>query len=117
MLNDDGPQQVTIYSNVRYYLYPKFTFQCSKVFNILFLDSGNAYFNYFLLEMRALLYAVIIDNFLPFIILLVCNVIIICKMQNVMKRRTEKLNVETHKNVYGVLPMMLGELREIFTKT
>ncbi len=55
------------------------------------------------------MYAVIIDNFLPFIILLVCNVIIICKMQQVMKSRTQKLNIETQKNVYGVLPMMLGK--------
>ena len=78
-----------------------------SVINSIFLGSTNAAWDYFLKEVRTALYETV-DPFLPFVILLTCNIIIIFKMVKAGQERAKKLSHDSEQNVYGVLPTMLG---------
>ncbi len=74
---------------------------------ILFLDVSNEEWHYFIWNIRMpLRYSM--DPFLPFTILLSCNIIIIYKMVRVKKKRVKKFGKEEEENIYGCIPMMLG---------
>ena len=71
--------------------------------------SSNAAWDYFLREVRSPLIETV-DPFLPFVILLTCNIVIIVKMVRASQERARKLSQDSQQNVYGVLPTMLGEI-------
>ncbi len=75
--------------------------------------SSNAAWDYFLQEVRSPLIEKV-DPFLPFVILLTCNIVIIVKMVRASQERARKLSQDSQQNVYGVLPTMLGGFGILF---